>query len=346
MKQNSQLSPHVNESTPAFATLIIKNNQTVFKGVQGCAVLGKNQCIAKATLETPFSICSTTKLFTAVLILMLEEEGRLSIADRISMHIPKLPLKFKGITIQHLLFHISGIPEYLPDPSIVDFDQMIKERKQLTQSAIFESILKSKPQPHSKAYAYSNSGYALLSKIIENITGESYAKVIQKRIFDPLDMNTAFVMTEIDQHSHYTEAYNQWPLYTPTNWMKAATPTGEGGIFMSINDMEKWIHAFNQAQIFSKKKTMKRLLSTGKYDDGKDVMMAPHLKYGFGLMHGQAHKNGKRYKVTGHNGGMPGSTSVFANLHHKNDNIWIIYFSNTSSYPDIFSVLDQANIEY
>lgn len=341
-----QLSPYVNNKTPAFATLIIKNNKTIFKGVQGSAVLENDKCITKATLNTPFSICSVTKHFTAALILMLEEEGKLSTEDFISKHIPHLPEKFKDIKIKHLIFHISGIPEYFGDPSIRDFDQMIKEGKQLNDDVVFKFILKSELQPHSKAHAYCNSGYALLTRIIQNVSGQSYSQFIKERIFDPLEMKTAFMISELNKHSHYAQAYSAWPLYTPTLWMKAAIPIGEGGIFMSINDMEKWVYAFNHYKIFRKKKTMQKFLSIGKYDDGKELIIMGSAKYGFGLMHTEDYRNGKKYKVIIHNGGMPGSAATFCNLRHKDDNIWVVFFNSASSYPNAFEILDQLQIGY
>jgi CubicO group peptidase (beta-lactamase class C family) len=344
---NDKLSPYINNNTPAFATLIIKNDKTVFKGVQGCAVLKDGKCINKAELNTPFSICSVTKHFTAASILMLEEEGKLSIDDYITKYIPNLPPRFKGIKIKHLIFQISGIPDYFDDPSARDFNQMIKQGKKLTEKKVFEFILKSKPKPYSKEYNYSNSGYVLLAKIIKNTSGKTYAQFIQQRFFDAFGMKDAFVMSSINQHSNYTEAYSQWPLYQPTHWMKATIPSGEGGIFLSINDFEKWVYAFSQNKIFAKKQTMKKFLSVGKYDNGKAVrFMRDANKYGFGLIHSEENRNGKKYHVIGHDGGMPGTLAVFANIRNDKENIWVVYLNNAGSYPDKFDVLEQAKVSY
>ena len=87
MQSKIQLSPYINENTPAFATLIIKNKETVFKVVSGSAELENGKCVRKATLDTPFAICSLTKHFTTAAILMLEDEGLLSIDDGILKYI-------------------------------------------------------------------------------------------------------------------------------------------------------------------------------------------------------------------------------------------------------------------
>lgn len=345
---NDVLSQYVNDRTPAFATLIIKNNQTVFKGVQGCAVLQNGKCVVKATLDTPFSICSVTKHFTDAAILMLEEDGKLSTDDYISRYIPNLPPQFKGIKIKHLIFHISGVPDYVANANVMDFRQMIKQDKKFTESDAFAYILKSKPQPYSKEFVYSNSGYVLLTKIIENVSGESYAQFMQQRFFNRFGMHDAFVMSAIDQHKNYTEAYSPWPLYTPTNWIKAIILSGDSGIFMSINDFEKWVYAFDHNKIFSKKQTMQKFLSIGKYDDGKDVvdLRRTSNKYGYGLVHGEDNKDGKKYNFMGHNGDMPGTTASFNNLSNESESIWVVYLNNAGSYPDTYDILDQAKIKY
>lgn len=223
---------------------------------------------------------------------------------------------------------------------------MIKEGKKTTESEAFTYILKSKPLAYNKEHVYSNSGYVLLTKIIEAVSGETYAKFMQQRFFDKFHMQNAFVMSELAQHKNYTEAYSPWPLYTPTNWMKAITLSGEGGIFMSINDFEKWAYAFDHNEIFAKKSTMKKFLSIGKYNDGRPVTMRGNDQYGFGLVHGEANHNGKKYIIVGHDGGMPGTAASFTNLRRERENIWVVYLNNAGSYPDNFDILDQAGVKY
>lgn len=346
MASEKTFSPYVNDHTPAFAMLIVKNNKTIFKSVQGCAVLEKGQCQVKANFDTPFSICSITKQFTAAAILMLEEDGKLSTDDEISQYIPNLPPQFKGIKIKHLIFHISGVPNYLSNASNMDFNQMIKKGETLDENKAFENILKSTPEPYGKNAVYSNSGYVLLTKIIENVSGESYSEFMQKRIFNKLNMTDAFVMSDIKKHKNHTLAYSSWPLFTPIPWMTVIRLSGDGGIFMSINDFEKWVYAFSRHQIFTKEKTMKKFLSVGKLDNGYNVIMDKDFKYGFGLGHTEKIRNGKKYHIVFHTGGMPGTASLISNLYNNENNIWIAYLNNAGSYPDEFDILKQIKINY
>lgn len=343
---NDILSPYVNDKTPAFATLIVKNGKTVFKGVQGCAILENGKCVLQAKFDTPFSICSVTKQFTAASILMLEEEGKLSTDDYITKYIPDLPPQFKGIRIRHLIFHISGIPDYIGDPGFRDYDLLIKQGKKVTANEALTFIKNLHPDPYNKAYVYSNSEYVLLAKIIENVSGESYQQFLQQRFFDRFGMKNAFVMAALDQHGNYAHPYKPWPLYTPENWMEAITLNGEGGIFMSINDFEKWVNAFDNHKIFAKEATMQKFLSVGKYDDRKDVVVWGTMKYGYGLLTSQENKNGKEYKVVGHEGGMPGIEALFSNISNSGESIWVVYMDNAGAYQDPFAILDQAKINY
>jgi len=223
---------------------------------------------------------------------------------------------------------------------------IIRQDKKLTQSDAFAFIVNAKLQPQNKSHVYSNSGYILLTKIIENVSGMSYANFIQQRFFNKFGMKDAFVMSTIAKHKNYAEGYTSWPLYTPSNWMKAIVLSGDGGIFMSMNDFQKWIYAFENNKIFAKKETMKKFLSIGTYDDGKDVTMRGSDKYGFGLIHSEKNKNGKKYNIIFHSGGMAGSTALFSNIQSESESIWLVYLNNASSYPDSFAVLDQAKIKY
>ena len=336
----------INDNTPAFATLIIKNKETVFKVVSGSAELENGKCVRKATLDTPFAICSLTKHFTTAAILMLEEEGVLSIDDGILQYIPQLPTDFTGIKIRHLIFHISGIPNYNEMPDVVDPDsKYYKDGAILNHGKILNLILQTKPSELSKSFAYSNSGYILLAEIIKNVSGLSFAHFLQQHIFDRFGMVNAFLIENIGKHYNYTHQYNSWPLFTPTGWIEKFHLSGDGGLFMSINDYEKWITAFDSGLIFKNQETMAKYLSTGKFDNNSNVYYRG-LNYGFGMGHLEKQRKGSVYKTIEHTGGLPGSVSIFNKLSSITDDIWVVYFNNGGSFVDVFDILDQANINY
>ena len=138
--------------------------------------------------QTKFAIGSMSKAFTAIAIMMLQEEGRLTVQDPICKYISDCPTDWKPITLHHLLTHTSGIQDY----SRVDLPVIndITTCQELTlEEAI--AILKALPQDFAPGaqYHYSNSGYYLLGVVIEKVSGESYENFIQKNILQPLGMS-------------------------------------------------------------------------------------------------------------------------------------------------------------
>ncbi len=140
-------------------------------------------------VDTKFPIASLTKSFTAISILQLEEQGLLSISDPVATYLPDFP-KGEKITIHHLLSHTSGIPEYfiidgLDKTKVYTLDDLINLT--MNEELLFE--------PGEK-FAYSNSGYALLGKIIELVSGQSYNDYIQTNIFNRVGMDNSYLVQQ------------------------------------------------------------------------------------------------------------------------------------------------------
>ncbi len=134
------------------------------------------------TSETVFEIGSVSKQFTAAAILLLAEQGKLSVEDPVSKYLTNTPASWANIRIRNLLAHTSGIRNY-------DGLDGFELRQHLTQ-AQFISKLAALPLnfPPGEGWAYSNSGYNLLGYIVENISGENYWDFLQTHIFTPLQM--------------------------------------------------------------------------------------------------------------------------------------------------------------
>ena len=334
----------VNDKTPAFALLVVKNGKTVFKDVGGCARFDKDKnCVAKAANETSFSIQSMTKHFVAAGILMLEEDGKMSIEDEITKYID-LPKQFNGIKIKHLIFHTSGIPDFW---SKVDFDFSIMEKKQekLTIAKIIEIIKTLEPKPYGVNFSYSNSAYVLLGEIVAKVSNQTLEQFLKSRIFDKFDMKNTFMSSSIENQKNYTLPYSPWPVFKEESWPKIVELTAEGGIWMSINDYEKWIDAFDNNKIFKTKATMEKYLSRGKFNDGTYLTNERGEKegsYGFGMCFEEITNCGKKYNTISHSGGFPGVGSNFTKF--IDQNIWVVNFNNNATYPDAFDLLKMINI--
>src|SRR5246500_1811243 len=162
--------------------LVARGNQVIHSKGYGSANL---EWDIPNSPSTKFRLGSITKQFTAASILLLEERGKLSVNDPVKKYLPDAPAAWDGITIFHLLTHTSGIPNFTSFPDYPKFEPFA------TTGAELVARFRDKPldfQPGEK-WSYSNSGYVLLTYLIEKTSDESYEKFIQDNIFIPLGMN-------------------------------------------------------------------------------------------------------------------------------------------------------------
>ena len=175
-------------NTPGAAVAVFKNSEIVFSKGYGLANLEQN---IKINSETNFRLASITKQFTAMSILILSEQGKLSLNDNLSKFFPDFPSYADGITIEHLLQHTSGILAYenfIDDTVTVQLkDKDVLEIVMAQDSTYFE--------PGSQ-HRYSNSGYAVLAMIIEKISGLTFAEFLKENIFVPVGMNNTVAFEE------------------------------------------------------------------------------------------------------------------------------------------------------
>ena len=144
-----------------------------------------------ATDSTVYQSGSVGKQFTAAAIVMLAEQGRLSLDDSITRFLPDAPATWRGITIRHLLTHTSGIADYT--------DSTLDTRRDYTEDELVRLAAK---QPLEFApgdrWNYSNTGYVLLGIIIHRVTGVFYGDFLQDHVFRPLRMRTTRIISEAD----------------------------------------------------------------------------------------------------------------------------------------------------
>jgi len=204
---NTCLAQQTNRKDPTAARKIdrIVNQQMIANTIPGVslAVLRKGKVIllksyGLANVEhrvpviplTVFQSGSMGKQFTAAAVMILAQENKLSLEDKISKYFPDVPDTWKDITIRHLLTHTSGLGDY---PSEIDL------KRDYTEDELFSSFKKAPLdfQPGS-SWNYSNVGYVMLGILIGKITGKFYGDFIKERIFQPLQMTTARVISEAD----------------------------------------------------------------------------------------------------------------------------------------------------
>jgi CubicO group peptidase (beta-lactamase class C family) len=198
--------------------------------------------------ETKFKLGSVTKQFTAMAIMILEEQGKLSVTDPVSKFIPDYPHGNK-ITIHQLLNHTSGVSSITANPrfdSIKMFPHTIEE-----VIACFRSL----PldfEPGSR-FQYSNSGYILLSYIIEKTSGVSYGEFVSKNIFEKLGMKNSGYCINSMVVSDFAQGYSQTAVgYVRCDYIDMSIPLGAGALYSTTVDMYLWDRALYTEKLVKK----------------------------------------------------------------------------------------------
>lgn len=229
---------------PGCAVGLYRNGVIVHARGYGMANLELGVAIRPSTV---FDIGSTSKQFTAFSIALLEQDGRLSQDDPVRRYLPELGDYANGITIRQIVHHTSGIRDYLTLMSLagVRFDDVTTDQDALDlitrqQAANF---------PPNTEFLYSNSGYFLLSTIVERVSGKNLRSFAQERIFDALGM----------RHTHYHNDHTMIVPERATGYSPQGTgygidmsgfeQTGDGGVFTTVEDLILWDQNFSHGRV-------------------------------------------------------------------------------------------------
>ncbi|WP_394841417.1 beta-lactamase family protein [Pendulispora brunnea] len=259
-------------ATPGCAVGIYRAGQVVFSRGYGMADLEHGVPIRPNTV---FDIASVSKQFTATAIVLLVQDGKLSLDDGIRKFLPELPEYTAPITVRHLLQHTSGLRDY-PDLLLLEgFDiQDVTTDYDALWAIIHQRALNFAP---GTAWAYSNSGYFLASLIVKRVSGETLAAFSKRRIFDPLGMT----------HTHFHDdpaalVPNRALGYTPLEADKYGvvwsgfSQTGDGAVMTTVEDLARWDANFYEPKLGGPK-LLEALRTSGKLTNGRPT------SYGMGL---------------------------------------------------------------
>lgn len=223
-----------------------------------------------ATAETIFQTGSVGKQFTATAVMMLVQDGKVGLDDRISKYFPEAPPAWRDITVRHLLAHTSGIPDYGAEENtmakgVIDF------RKDYTEDELVRTFaaLPLDFPPGSK-WRYSNTGYVLLGVLIHRVTGQFYGDVLQERIFKPLGMTATRIISEADIVPHRSGGYRLvGGALKNQNWVSPSlNTTADGALYTNVLDMAKWDAALYTSRLLPAA-TLATMWTPGRLDDGQ-----------------------------------------------------------------------------
>ncbi|GAA0356963.1 hypothetical protein GCM10009092_21490 [Bowmanella denitrificans] len=321
-KLNQALSQSIPNDTGGCGVGIWSGEALVFSGAKGYANVEHKVPI---TANTVFDIASISKQFTASAILLLSQQGKISLQDNIRKYIPEMPKYEKEILIKDLLNHTSGIRNFtsLLELEGIGFSQPISKADILALIARQTDV----EFPSGESFKYTNSGYFLAAMIIERVTGLSLGQFTKRHIFDSLSMtNTRFL------EEHDTIISDRADAYSKTiNFYRKNTPklnmAGPGGLLTSINDISKWNKNFSSGKVGGKK-LIKLLEKKGQLNSG---MLIP---YGYGIW---VLGDGDDVSYE-HNGAWGGYRSVYSRS--PSSGMSIAIFCNIDD-VDIYSLLQE-----
>ncbi|GGD30761.1 serine hydrolase domain-containing protein [Flavobacterium orientale] len=304
--------------------LIADKGNVIFKKSYGLADEASKRKLNETTI---FELASVSKQFTAMGILLLEKQGKLSYDDKISKYLPELAF-YEGITIRNLVHHTGGLPDYMEL-----FDEKWDKTKFVVNQDIVNEFAKHKPairfKPNEK-FEYSNTGYAFLGLIVEKVAKKSFEAYLQENIFKPLKMNNTFVYRSRYKPMKVENYANGYVLDSlgnkvlPDSFGKKFYSyyldgiVGDGMVNSTISDLLVWDRALYNEQFISKK-GRDLLYQSTKTTDGKET------NYGFGWFITDDAKYGK---IVSHSGGWAGY-STFIERHLTNDKTIIVLQNNS-----------------
>jgi CubicO group peptidase (beta-lactamase class C family) len=186
------------------------------------------------TPHTLFRVGSVTKQFTALAVLKLQELGKLNVTDRVCRHLTPCPAAWKAVTVEHLLAHTSGIPNFTSFPDYPTFSATTLRPEQLV------GLFSDRPTefPPGSRWQYSNSGYALLGYLIERVAGVSYAEFLDRQILEPLGLaETGYDVNHPTAEAH---AIGYSGGNTPARFIDMSIPYAAGPLYSSVSDLYRW----------------------------------------------------------------------------------------------------------
>ena len=320
LKLDSLISSKSGKDLPGFAVMVIKNGNKIYNKGFGFENL---QSKKKITPNTNFYLASVSKEFTALAIMILHDRGKLNFDDKIQKYLPDFPSYGKDITIRNLLTHTSGVPDYY---SLLGYSHNFYR---ISNKDVWQLLLKqdSLNFPPGTKYEYSNSGYVLLSMIVEKISNQTFAEFMKKNIFAKIRMNKTLVCTPTNYFKIPNRAIgyikDSTGIYIKDDYDQFTT--GAGGIFSNTNDLFKWDQSLYTTKLV-KQSTLAEAFTNQKLFDGKEI------NYGFGWMIG-SFKKGKLKGINYlfHNGALDG----FRNLIFRIPKLQFSYIVLSNSGEDL-----------
>ena len=294
---------------PGAAVRVTKDGEVLLHKGYGLADLEQGIPIQP---DMVFRIGSVTKQFTAAAILLLEEEGKLSVEDDLRKHLPDYPTSGRTITIAQLLAHTSGIRSYTDMP---DFGKRMREDMSVEEII---ALFRDEPlgfEPGEK-YAYNNSAYVLLGAIIEKASRKTYETYLREKIFEPLGMSQTYYGSSSRIIPKRAQGYDGVNAeFENTEYLSMTLPYAAGSLLSTVDDLAKWDRALYGTGLLSQ-------ASLDKWWKPFSLANGESTYYGFGW----SISSYEGHPVVGHGGGINGFTCYL--LRMPEDRVFVTVLTN------------------
>ncbi|MBV9958305.1 MAG: beta-lactamase family protein [Acidobacteria bacterium] len=293
------------QKIPGVSVAVVRGGEVVLAKGYGYANV-EHQVAVKP--ETFFQSGSMGKQFTATAVMMLVEEGKINLDEKIGKYLGEVPESWKNITVRHLLTHTGGLTDYPPD---FDFRRDYTEDELLKRAEGIPVAF----APGEK-WQYSNMGYVTLGILIGKVTGKFYGDFLRERIFQPLGMS-ARIINEADIVPNRAAGYRlvKGELKNQEWVSPTLNTTADGSLYLTVLDMAKWDAALYGEKLL-KRASLEQMWTPVKLNNGQT---AP---YGFGWFLGEA----GGHRLIEHAGAWQGFKSDIAR--YVDDKLTVIVFAN------------------
>ncbi|HEV3223793.1 MAG TPA: serine hydrolase [Puia sp.] len=314
-KLDELLKRQFNQSQPGCEVLVAKHGQIIYKKAFGNADIELNVALNP---DMVFNLASITKQFTAVAILQLVEQSKISLQDSLQKFIPDFPSKGHTITIENLLTHTSGIKDYMQ----LDYPNLFMERWDYRPKQLIDSFKNYDLEfvPGTK-FSYSNSGYYLLGYIIEKVSGKRYQSYIEDNLLKPLGLTHSYfdstgiiIPNRVNGYRKDDTVFKNADYWSPTIEYSA------GGLISNVDDLFKWHQGLYTYKIL-KKESLQKAFTSYQLNDGTLT------GYGYGWFL----KTSNGIKSIEHAGGIPGFVSN--EIYFPSEDIFLAILCNCGVAP-------------
>lgn len=307
---NNKLDSYHQKDSFNGAILISQNEEVFFMNSYGYTDVTRTE---ELTTQSSFRLASVSKQFTAAAIMILKEKNKLDFEDNIIQYLPEL--EYEDITIRHLLNHTSGLPDYM------NLAERYRDNLKILTVPDVLSMFKKHPQKLNfnpgDQFEYSNTGYIFLSEIISRVSGISFEEFLRREIFQPLKMKNSSVVNLLSDKNvlqNRTRGFNG-KLDISNHWFDGVS--GDGGVFVSIEDFLIWGKSLRENEIISKS-TWIEAISPAILNSGEKSF------YGFGWFLSEDNS------FISHGGGWLGArTYIFMDI--KNNGLIVVLASTSNS---------------